>query len=211
MNPKGKKLMAIFAHPDDAEIWAGGSIAKWNSLGGISTIVCFSTDKMREQEGTTGASVLDSVFKVVNQSPIPNENVIKKISKLMCAYNPEIVITHYWNDTHPEHRNIFEIVSNSITSVRIKTGYPRILLCADTYNEACLDGVFNPNLYVDISLYFDKKLEAIGKHKSQPFKMWKKIASDQNVLLGARLSNVQYAEGFIQVPILGKLANLTLF
>ena len=84
--------MAIFSHPDDAEIWAGGSIAKWNSLGGISTIVCFSTDKMREQEGTTGTRVLD-----------------------------------------------------------------------------------------------------------------------QNVLLGSRLSNVRYAEGFIQVPILGKLANLTLF
>ena len=33
MNPKGKKLMAIFAHPDDAEIWAGGLIPKLNRLG----------------------------------------------------------------------------------------------------------------------------------------------------------------------------------
>ncbi|MFH1407882.1 MAG: PIG-L deacetylase family protein [Patescibacteria group bacterium] len=211
MDPKGKKLMTVFAHSDDAEIWAGGSIAKWNALGGESMSVCFCTDSIREKEGISGAKILGSGFKVVKLAPFSNETSIKQVSDLIQEYKPEILITHYLKDTHPEHRNIFELVSLSLVNVKINTGSPKILLCANTYNELCLEDIFNPNLYIDISSYFDRKLEAIGKHKSQPFEMWRKIASDQNVLLGSRLSNVQYAEGFIQIPILGKLANLSLF
>ena len=211
MNPKGKKLMTVFAHPDDAEIWAGGTIAKWNECGGRSKVVCFTTDSVRKDEAIQGADILGSELSIVADKPEVSESTIALVSKEIEEFGPEVLITHMLQDSHPEHRAVFEIVSNSIVSSRIKLGIPKLLLGADTYNEICLDGVFNPNIYVDMSDYFDIKMTAIAVYKSQPFDMWKKVARDQNALLGSRLSDVKYAEGFIQVPILGKLANLSLF
>ncbi len=211
MDPKGKKLMTVFAHPDDAEIWAGGTIAKWDKRGGKSLVVCFTTDGTRKDEARRGASILGSELSIVEDNPEFSKPNIELVSKEIEEFSPEILITHTSQDSHPEHRAVFEIVSNSIINSRIRQGKPKLLLCADTYNEICLDGVFNPNIYVDVSDYFDLKMAAIEIYKSQPFDMWKKVATDQNELLGSRLSEVKYAEGFIQVPILGKLANLSLF
>lgn len=211
MDPKGKKLMTIFAHPDDAEIWSGGTLIKWNERGGKSKVVCFTTESDRREEAKQGATILGSELSTVENNPEFSKSNIEFVSKAIEEFSPEVLITHTPQDSHPEHRAVFEIVSNSIVNSRIKLGTPKLFLCADTYNEICLDGVFNPNIYVDVSDYFDTKMAAIEMHKSQPFDMWKKVAKDQNELLGSRLSDVKYAEGFIQVPILGKLANLSLF
>ncbi|MBN1162744.1 hypothetical protein JXA34_03300, partial [Patescibacteria group bacterium] len=144
-------------------------------------------------------------------TPEFSKSNVTEVSKVIEDFGPDIIITHVAQDSHPEHRATFAIVSSSVVTSRINHGKPKLLLCANTYNEICLDGVFNPNVYVDVSGYFDTKMSAIEMHKSQPFQMWKKIATNQDVLLGSRLSDVKYAEGFLQVPILGKLANLSLF
>ncbi|EKE00244.1 MAG: LmbE family protein [uncultured bacterium] len=211
MDPSNKRLMAIYAHPDDAEIWSGGTISKWNHLGGISNIVCFSTSPIRNKEARDGAKVLSAEITVINKHPAINTEVIKKVTFVLNKYQPDVVITHCINDSHPEHRNIFEVVSNALIPLKIAKGKPNLLLCSDTYNEVCLNGIFCPNIYIDVSDHMQTKLLAIEKHTSQSTNIWKKIAIDQGNLLGNRLSNVKYAEGFIQIPILGKLANLSLF
>ena len=211
INPEGENLMVVYAHADDAEIWSGGTIAKWNSLGGTSKILCFSTDSIRVEEAKAGADILGSDLSVIEDSPSLTSETVSAVEEQIKAFNPTILITHYYQDSHPEHRDVFEIVSKAVIHNRINSGYPRYLLCADTYNEICLDGVFEPNVYIDITKHFDQKLKAIEQHKSQPFEMWKKIATDQNTLLGSRISGTKFVEGFVQVPILGKLSILTLF
>lgn len=211
INPAGEKLMVVYAHSDDAEIWSGGTIAKWNSLGGTSKIVCFSKDDIRIEEARAGAQILGAGLSVIDSVPTQNSNSITLIEDQIKSFNPTVLITHYHQDSHPEHRDVFEIVSRAIVQNRITMGNPKCLLCADTYNEICLNGVFVPNVYIDISSHFDQKLSAIAQHKSQPFEMWQKIAADQNTLLGSRISGTKYVEGFIQMPILGKLSNLSLF
>ncbi len=203
--------MAIYAHPDDAEIWSGGTIAKWNNLGGTTKILCFSNSTIRNREAKAGAVALKSSLSIIPTQPIVCPETIKAVATQLSRVNPDVVVTHCSNDSHPEHRNVFEIVSNAIIQLRITKGNPKLLLCSDTYNEICLNGIFTPNVYVDISDYMKVKLLAIEKHQTQPVEVWKKIALDQNTLLGNRLSNVKYAEGFVQIPVLGKLANLSLF
>ncbi|EKE00105.1 MAG: LmbE family protein [uncultured bacterium] len=211
INPHGEKMMVVYAHADDAEIWSGGTIARWNSLGGTSKILCFSTDKIRIEEAKAGASVLGSDISVIEKDPTKTGETIALVEAQIREFNPGILITHYYQDSHPEHRNVFEIVSNAIIQNRINAGNPKYLLSANSYNEICLDGVFEPNVYIDITDNFDIKLKAIEQHKSQPFEMWKKLATDQNTLLGSRISGTKFVEGFVQVPILGKLSILTLF
>jgi LmbE family N-acetylglucosaminyl deacetylase len=211
INPHGEKMIAVYAHADDAEIWSGGTIAKWNSLGGTSKILCFSTDNTRTEEAKGGASVLGAAISVIEKLPTKTDETSALVEVQIKEFNPTIVITHYYQDSHPEHRYVFEIVSNAIIQNRITAGNPKYLLSSNTYNEICLDGMFEPNVYIDISDNFELKLKAIEQHKSQPFEMWKKIATDQNTLLGSRISGTKFVEGFVQVPILGKLSILTLF
>lgn len=203
--------MVIFAHPDDAEIWSGGSLSKWNKQGGISKIVCFSADLARSKEAIEGAKVLGSEVETLPFEPVISKETVKTIEDQLLSFKPTILITHYFYDSHPEHRNVFDIVSNAVVKSRINSGLPKYLLCSDSYNEIGLNGVFEPNLYIDISDHFETKIESISVYKSQPYEMWKKIATDQNTLLGSRISGTKYVEGFIQVPILGKLSILTLF
>ena len=203
--------MVVYAHSDDAEIWSGGAIARWNSLGGTSRIVCFSTDKTRMDEAKAGASILGADISVIDACPVLSKETIGLIEAQVKEFNPSILITHYYQDSHPEHRAVFEIVSNAVIQNRINAGKPKCLLCANSFYEMCLDGVFEPNVYIDITDYFDRKLKAIEQHKSQPYELWKKIAVDQNTLLGSRICGTKFVEGFVQVPILGKLAILTLF
>ena len=50
---KGKRVLVITPHPDDAESGAGGTIAKWSSLGAdIVLVVCTNGDK-----GTSDRSI----------------------------------------------------------------------------------------------------------------------------------------------------------
>ncbi len=211
MNPKGKKLLALFAHPDDAEIWAGGTIAKWADLGGEAKITCFSTEGVRKKEAKKGASILKASLSTINEKPLLSSKTLQSTNRIVREFDPNVVITHYYKDTHPEHRYVFEILNNAIIENKIKRGKPNLLLCANTYNNLGLNAAFEPNIYIDISKYIKKKNKAIYQHKSQPFQIWKDMAAQQSKFLGTRITGIQHAEGFLQVPILGKLANLSLF
>ena len=55
MNSKQfKNILIIMAHPDDAELGAGGSIAKWVSEGStVRTIICTNGDKGTKEDYST--------------------------------------------------------------------------------------------------------------------------------------------------------------
>lgn len=161
MNPKGKKLMTVFARPDDAEIWAGGTLVKWNECGGKSKIVCFTTDNMRKEEALQGANILGSELLIIDDNPEFSRSIIDQLSKEIEEFSPDVLITHTPQDSHPEHRVAFEIVSSSIINSRIKQGTPKLLLCADTYNEICLDGVSLREIKKD---YNKHKNVVLGKY-----------------------------------------------
>ena len=51
------KAMAIMAHPDDAEVWAGGTLAKFVRMGhqGQIVVMTYSEDSERGLEAREGA------------------------------------------------------------------------------------------------------------------------------------------------------------
>src|SRR5919108_2197884 len=54
------KLLAMLAHPDDAEIWAGGTLFKHTQRGDQALIVYMAAteDSVRGEEGKRGAAIL---------------------------------------------------------------------------------------------------------------------------------------------------------
>lgn len=192
------------AHPDDAEIWAGGTLLKHSLRGDQINILTFADpDGPRRAEALAGSKLLNAECHIEDRSKLASlEQIAQSVDTFLRSLLPEIVITHWSHDTHHEHRLINEAVTRAVARTRIDIGYPRILFACDTYNSLGGNGPFPPNYYVDVTDTFDRKLIAIKAHQSQPVERWVNMAKMLGTLHGSRC-DCAYAEAFLQLPILG--------
>lgn len=203
------KILCILAHPDDAEIWAGGTIIKHTNRGDQVIVCTFSEPgSIRSFEAEKGARLLGAEPLILDRSLlIQRQRIKKEIEKCIGSFLPNVLITHWDQDTHPEHRFVQEIVSQAIVSPRITTSFPRVLLACDTYNSVGLSDSFSPNIFIDVENVWDDKIKAIKAHVSQPLHIWEDMATTLGKLHGNRCG-CKYAEVFRQIPILGQYSSI---
>ncbi len=128
-----KRVMGVFAHPDDAEFFAGGTFAKWSADGAeITFVLATSGDKgsaeldmtseklaaIREEETKRAADVLgvkDVVFlRYIDGELFPTLDLRRDITRLIRLKKPDVIVTldptRFWYGTrsinHPDHRAI---------------------------------------------------------------------------------------------------------
>jgi LmbE family N-acetylglucosaminyl deacetylase len=125
----------------------------------------------------------------------------------MLSFRPELLITHWFDDMHPDHEAAFLILrralvssflSNSIDS--LKTA-PQVF-CCDTYGSRGLRGPFQPDQLVDVTHVWEKKLAAVHAHESQPLPFYLDMIESQCLAHG-RATVARYAEAFLHVPLFG--------
>jgi len=202
-----ENILAVVAHPDDFEMMAGGSVAKWLSEGKQIHVLVFTNGSWKGPDGKLCRDIndinkeIDSVRKTVgyNSYEVLNEptldlqfkdalvcEVLRRIQK----YSIDTIITSWENDTHHDHRVACEIAKAASRRV------PNFLM--GQINYYMLD-VFTPNLYVDITDTFEKKLQYMSLYKSQ----WDRSKEDWTEFLEAsslyagKVVGVKKAEGFI--------------
>ncbi len=197
------KILNFFSHLDDAEIWAGGTINKHYLRGDdIETIVFASAKDERIDESKKAHSILGARLIVYNDIVNLHEKILF-LSEMIIDKKPDIVLTHWMYDSHPDHQNTCEIVRKAIIKPWILNGNPKRLFSVNTYSSQGFDRVFNPTHYIDISENFEIKIKSLRCFLSQPTSLWEKMVSVQNQFLGERI-RTKYAEGFINIPIQGK-------
>lgn len=204
------RILTFFAHLDDAEIWAGGTIAKHVDGGHVVRTIAFSdAESPRVKESKQAHKLLGAELEVVsNLSPKSDfSEAIVLLKEQIQSFEPEVLITHWQYDSHPEHRAVFEIASNACVESRIESSYPRRLFSSDTYNSLGINGAFNATHYIDVSNFWDKKMEAISQFRSEPVDMWKEMIRKQNAVFGSRV-RVEFAEGFLQMPMQGMMSTV---
>lgn len=128
-----RKVMGIFAHPDDAEFFAGGTFAKWAMDGAdITFVIATSGDKgssdpemtseklaaIREVESKNAAEALgvnEVVFlRYIDGELFPNLELRRDITRMIRIKKPDVIVTldptRFWYGTrsinHPDHRAI---------------------------------------------------------------------------------------------------------
>lgn len=128
-----KRVLGVFAHPDDAEFFAGGTFAKWASDGAeITFVLATSGDKgsdvldmtseklaaIREEESKNAANVLgakDVIFLRYKDGELfPTLELRRDITRLIRLKKPDVIVTldptRFWYGTrsinHPDHRAI---------------------------------------------------------------------------------------------------------
>ncbi|MFF3002007.1 PIG-L deacetylase family protein [Kitasatospora sp. NPDC057940] len=195
-------VLAAFAHPDDAELWAGATLALHAKYAAV-TIAVPHRDEVRDAEARKGAAALGADL---HHAPRLDH---ASVQQLLLEKRPDIVITHPLGDVHPEHRAVAAVVLGAVPEPRIATGSPNRFYTCDTYNSLTLDGPVHADVIVDATATFDTKMAALREHASQPIEQhFGPMAENLGRLWGARIGT-RYAEAFTAVPILGCLPGAT--
>lgn len=136
-----RRVMGVFAHPDDPEFFAGGTFARWVAEGAdITFVLATSGDKgsddpdmthhrlmeIREQEERSAAAVLgvrDVVFLRYPDGELqPTLDLRRDITRMIRLKRPDVVVTcdptTFWYGTssinHPDHRAIGTAVLEAV-------------------------------------------------------------------------------------------------
>jgi len=193
-------LLTVMAHPDDAELWAGGTIARHVQTGGTATIAVTKHDPIRASEATAGAQILGADLYFLD------ELTPATINALLTEVRPDIVITHSTDDIHPEHRRCAEQVLAALPEVVITTGHPSRVYHCDGYNNLDQHGksLHLPTI-IDITDHWPTKIAALQSHASQPIlDHFGPMAETLSRLHGMRIG-VSHAEAFRALPVLGRV------
>ncbi len=136
-----KRVMAIFAHPDDPEFFCGSTLARWADEGAhITFVLATSGDKgssdpamthqrlieIREEEERNAAAVLGVKEVIFLRYPDgelqPNLELRRDVTRLIRMKQPDVVVTNdptvfWWGTTginHPDHRAIGTAVMDAV-------------------------------------------------------------------------------------------------
>jgi LmbE family N-acetylglucosaminyl deacetylase len=180
------RVLAIAAHPDDETIGAGGTIAR-HVAQGDEVYWCVVTqaysppwpeetliearrqvDQVRDVLGIQ--EIFSCGFPTVKLNTVPYIDLCSALQQVVDQVQPEIVYTTPRDDINQDHRIVYEA---TLVATRPLPGSSiRRLLCYEIGPTARFglpagSAGFVPNVFVDISRYLDKKLEAARCYRTE--------------------------------------------
>src|SRR2546423_2623967 len=115
-------VLAIFSHPDDAELTVAGTLLKLKALGyraGIADMTrgemgTRGTPEIRAKEALDAARVMNLDARVnlaLRDGHLTlNEDNKLAVVRVLRKYRPRVVFTAHWDDPHPDHAATAHIV-----------------------------------------------------------------------------------------------------
>jgi len=199
--PLAVHIAGIFAHPDDLELWAGGTALLHAAAGDRLTLMLFY--ELHEHRIAELRAAWDGMPIDIRHAPTePYAPVDNAATHDLLDDVPAVVLTHWQHDTHIEHKLAFQHAVRFCHAAKRYSKRTPLLLMTSTYaahGDAC---VFDPEILIDITGTIDRKRRAIQCHSSQHSDHLLADVESQNRIFGARIG-VDYAEGFIEYPLFG--------
>lgn len=179
-------VLAVSPHPDDVEIWCGGTLAKLVSLGYRVGVVDLSrgelgtrgTPETRAAECAAATKVLqlahrenlefpDGAIGRTSRSDLTRDDQLHYVVSALRRHRPELVFVPYWHERHPDHESASKLLTEAIFLAGLKKfglgecSRPRQVLYYQIRYE------FQPSFIVDTSAHEQQKLEAVRCYGSQ--------------------------------------------
>ena len=216
------RVLVVAVHPDDETLGCGGTLLKhksnndeihWLIVTDIKELEGFdkSTIEKRKNEIDTVKRLFnfDSVSKLGLSTAKIDEysmsSLIEMISSVINKVKPHIIYLPFKGDIHSDHKHVFNAAYSCTKSFRypfIKKIYMMETLSETEFSLSTKDESFIPNVFVDISDYMDKKIEAMKIYKSEignhPFPRSEKNIRALATFRGAT-SSCDYAESFMLI------------
>lgn len=226
-------ILVLAAHPDDAELSCSGTIAKHIAMGKKVGILDLTkgemgtrgTPELRMQEAAASSEILgltvrenaglkDVYFDITNES-------IAILVKYIRKYQPEIVLANAIDDRHPDHGKGAELA----TKACFISGLAKFETTLDNHLQThwrpkavyhyIQDRYIEPDFVVDITPFWDKKVNSIKAFSSQFYKAdstepethiskagFLDFVESRSREFGHHIG-VTYAEGFTKERLLG--------
>jgi len=173
------------AHPDDAELSMGGTIAKMTANNFKVGITDFTkgelgtrgTPEIRQKEARKAGDILK--ISVRENLLIPDGNVsdnkenLMKVIMSIRRYKPKIIFAPYFNDRHPDHIDVSILVKRAMfqsglskvktfdkETAQVPFRPAHLYYYMQTYT-------FEPSFIVDISDSYEIKMKAVNAYESQ--------------------------------------------
>jgi len=178
-------VIVFAAHPDDAELSMGGTIAQLTNNNLKVGIIDFTkgelgtrgTPEIRQKEAAKASSILKVAIRenlIIPDGNIQNnkENLIKVITALR-RYKPKVIFAPFFKDRHPDH------IDASILAKRamFQSGLKQIKTFdkeapQNAYRPLHLyyymqTNTFEPSFIIDVSDSFEIKMNAVKAYSSQ--------------------------------------------
>ncbi|MFN7138707.1 MAG: PIG-L family deacetylase [Limisphaerales bacterium] len=189
--PKDGKLRIICfgAHPDDAELQAGGTAAMWAERGHHVKFVAMTNGDIghwneaggplairRKAEVEKAASILGVTVEVLDIHDgelMPTLENRKTVIRLIREWNADIVMSHRPNDYHPDHRYSGVLVQDAAFMVQVPFIVPDVkplqhnpvfFYFPDRFRKP---NPTKPDIAISIDSVINRKLDALAVMESQ--------------------------------------------
>jgi bacillithiol biosynthesis deacetylase BshB1 len=180
--PQSLDVLAVMAHPDDAELLCGGALLKSSRAGQRVGVVDLTAGEMgsqgsseiRAREAARAGEILG--LSVRRCAGLPDARLVNDeparltVASLLRELRPRVVVTHWKVGRHRDHRVAAELVRDACFLTGLKKlpaeGKPFRPLKL-VYATAFREDAGPPDFVVDVTEEIDGKLEALAAYGSQ--------------------------------------------
>jgi bacillithiol biosynthesis deacetylase BshB1 len=174
--------LAVFSHPDDAELTAAGTLLKLKSLGYRTGVLDMTRGEMgtrgtpegRAEEAREAARIMRLDVRLNMEQPDGHVRLTEEsrtaMVRVIRKYKPKVILTAHWDDPHPDHAATARIARESARLASMRRydedeGLGAVRMPALAH--AVYSRLVVPSFIVDISEHVEEKKRAILAHRSQ--------------------------------------------
>jgi LmbE family N-acetylglucosaminyl deacetylase len=220
-----ERVLAIYAHPDDADVSCGGTMARWVAEGAsVCVVVCAEGDKGSSDPAvdphdlsTRRAAEVDRAMTALGvgahrllghpDGELTNGPELREeLVSVVRAVRPDVVLCPdptavFFGGGYVNHRDHRVVGWATLDAVAHEARSPHYFPSAGAPHrvaEVWLSGTLEPDTWVDISSTLDAKTEALRAHESQVAEAgeWLRTFVQERAEEAGRQAGVRYAEGF---------------
>ncbi|MCU0364824.1 MAG: bacillithiol biosynthesis deacetylase BshB1 [Ignavibacteriaceae bacterium] len=178
-------VLVFAAHPDDAELSMGGTIARFTAQGLKVGVVDLTKAELstrgnvitRAKETAAASKILKLKVRenlgIEDGGILSSKDNLKRVITIIRKFKPSIVFAPYFNDRHPDHIDASILVKRAVFSSglekyrtaiagksQLQYRPKKIFYYMQTY-------IFEPTFIVDVSDYFETKMKSCKAFNSQ--------------------------------------------
>jgi LmbE family N-acetylglucosaminyl deacetylase len=222
--------LAVYAHPDDADVGCGGTLARWAKGGtAVHLIVCTDGGKGTSDPGVQPkklaaerAAELEASSALIGITTVENlgfrdgeltdseefrRTLVARVRELrpdvVCGHDPSAIFfgQDYFN--HRDHRFTGLALLDAVAPAAALPHYFADAGPPHQVSTVLLSGTLEPDDWVDVSDTIETKAAAVECHRSQFAGQsgWAGEAVRQRAAEEGRRAGVAYAEGFRRLTL----------
>lgn len=220
-----RRALAVYAHPDDADVSCGGTLARWSDDGSeVHVVVCTTGDKGSSDPKVVPSELADERAAEVAAAAAAlglqghtrlghpdgelydERGLVAELVGQVRRLRPDVVVCpdptavffgqHYFN--HRDHRTVGWATLDAVAPAASQPHYFPEAGPPHAVGSVLLSGTVAPDVWVDVSGTLERKTRAVLCHRSQLSEgaEWFRSALRQRAEEEGQQAGVRYAEGF---------------